>query len=238
MKTFVSLFSLILIIGYSSCKESNHRKDSKVKSVFDSKGVVQEAINTSGYTYCLVATGGNKFWIAMDRMPVVKNQTLYFNQGLEMKDFHSKELNRTFPIVYFVQEVSTTPNPIPLQVSKPKAQKPTLVKTNMTVNKAKGGIRIAELYAHKKRYAGKIVRIRGKVTKFNPEIMGKNWVHMQDGTDNHGNFDLTVTTQAVVKQGDIVTFEGTITLDKDLGSGYFYPVLMEKAKKIQGSVSQ
>ena len=59
--------------------------------------------------------------------------------------------------------------------------------------------------------------------------MGKNWVHIQDGTNSAGSFDLTVTTQEVAEVNDEVTFKGVITLDKDFGSGYFYDVIMEDA---------
>ena len=75
------------------------------------------------------------------------------------------------------------------------------------------------------------MKIKGQVTKFSPNIMGKNWVHIQDGTNDSGNYDLTVTTNDVVKVGDVVTFEGTIVLKKDFGAGYFYEVIMEDAKK-------
>ena len=60
--------------------------------------------------------------------------------------------------------------------------------------------------------------------------MNKNWVHLQDGTKDGTNFDLTITTLDSVKAGDIVVFEGKVTLDKDFGAGYFYEVILEDAK--------
>jgi len=74
------------------------------------------------------------------------------------------------------------------------------------------------------------VLIKGQVTKVNRAIMEKNWVHLQDGTGDSGGFDLTVTTQEQVNVGDVVTFEGKITLNKDFGAGYSYEVIMEQAK--------
>jgi len=109
---------------------------------------------------------------------------------------------------------------------KPKIEK-------VDVNKfaaVAGGVTIADLYAKKTSFSGKTIKVKGQVTKFSPEIMNKNWVHLQDGTENGGKFDLTVTTDATVKVGDIVCFEGKITLDKDIGQGYFYDILMEDAK--------
>jgi hypothetical protein len=101
---------------------------------------------------------------------------------------------------------------------------------NFKVDALEDGISIADLYSDKKKYDGKTVRIRGAVTKFNPDIMQTNWLHIQDGTDYEGMYDLTITTDQALETGLIVTVEGKITLDKDFGYGYFYEVLMEDAK--------
>ncbi len=90
-------------------------------------------------------------------------------------------------------------------------------------------ISIAELYANKTVYQGKTVRLHGKVVKYNPNIMGKNWVHIQDGTEHEGKNDLTATTGMTTKVGDEITIEGTVVLNKDLGAGYFYEILLEDA---------
>ncbi|MBN2614173.1 MAG: hypothetical protein JXR71_00635 [Bacteroidales bacterium] len=96
-----------------------------------------------------------------------------------------------------------------------------------------GSITIADVYANKAKYEGKDIKVRGKVTKYNEGIMGKNWAHIQDGTSDGKNIDLTVTTQDQVHLGDVVTFEGKITLNKDFGAGYFYPVIMQDAKVVK-----
>jgi len=101
-------------------------------------------------------------------------------------------------------------------------------KHKVNVPVAEGGISIADLYSNKASYAGKKVKVSGEVVKFNPEIMGVNWIHLQDGTDFEGSFDLTVTSNQVVAIGDIVTFEGVVALDKDFGYGYFYDLLVEE----------
>jgi hypothetical protein len=106
-------------------------------------------------------------------------------------------------------------------------------KEDIKLDPAQGGITIAELYSNKKSYSGKVVRINGKVTKVNTAIMGKNWIHIQDGTESGGQFDLTITSNIVPNLGDVFTFEGTIALDKDFGYGYTYPVMMEEGKIVQ-----
>jgi hypothetical protein len=91
---------------------------------------------------------------------------------------------------------------------------------------------VAEVYAQKGALKEKAVTIRGKVVKFNPGIMGKNWLHLQDGSgkaDKQDN-DITVTTQDTAAVGETVVVKGTVRVDKDFGAGYAYPVIIEEAK--------
>jgi hypothetical protein len=61
--------------------------------------------------------------------------------------------------------------------------------------------------------------------------MGKNWVHLRDGSGTAGkDNDITVTTGDRVAVGDVVTAKGTVRVDKDFGAGYAYPVIVEDAK--------
>jgi DNA/RNA endonuclease YhcR with UshA esterase domain len=91
---------------------------------------------------------------------------------------------------------------------------------------------VAEIITKAKELKDKPVKVSGKVVKYNPEVMGKNWVHLRDGsgaaTDNSN--DVLVTTAAQVKVGDVVTVTGVVRTDKDFGSGYAYKVLIEDAK--------
>ena len=110
---------------------------------------------------------------------------------------------------------------------------PSIEKKEIKVAPAKGGITIAELYGKKENYSGKTIKIKGQVTKYTPMVMGKNWIHLQDGTDAVGKFDLTVTSAAELKVGDVVTLEGKVSLNKDLGYGYFFDVIVEDATIIK-----
>jgi len=105
-------------------------------------------------------------------------------------------------------------------------------KVNVKVESCNGCITISGLLADRKSYSGKVIKIKGIVTKYNPSIMGKNWVHIQDGSEFQGEFDLTITTDKEVAVGQTVTFEGKIVLDKDFGYGYFYKELMEDGKPV------
>lgn len=107
-----------------------------------------------------------------------------------------------------------------------------VIKKDVKIEPCNDCTTISKLLSDKQSFSRKIVRVKGVVTKFNPQIMNKNWIHIQDGTEFQGGFDLTITTDKSVSMGDTVTFEGKITLDKDFGYGYFYPVLMEDGKQV------
>ncbi|HKK00777.1 MAG TPA: hypothetical protein VJ955_01300, partial [Desulfuromonadales bacterium] len=87
-----------------------------------------------------------------------------------------------------------------------------------------------QIFTDKGKLAGKQVVVRGKVVKYTQQVMGKNWLHIEDGTGKAGAKDLTVTTTASAKLGDTVLVSGPITLNKDFGYGYKYDVIMQNAK--------
>ena len=165
-------------------------------------------------------------------------EVYYYKGGMAMPDFKSTELDRTFDEVIFLGSITNAeaidpekglvdPN-APKEVVK-KGKQPTLAKLELTIEGVEGGIRIAELFENKQNYAGKKIKVIGEVTKFTQAIMGKNWVHFQDGTAFEGAYDLMITTQENLLVGDQVIFEGVVTLDKDFGAGYFYKVIVEDA---------
>jgi hypothetical protein len=99
------------------------------------------------------------------------------------------------------------------------------------IQRAEGGQTIQEIYAAKSSLAGKPVMVRGKVVKYNAMILGKNWLHIRDGTGSAGNQDndLTVTTAAETKVGDTVLVTGNVSTNRDFGAGYKYSVMIEDA---------
>lgn len=89
---------------------------------------------------------------------------------------------------------------------------------------------VAALYKEKASLAGQTIKVQGKVVKVNMGIMGRNWLHVQDGTGEAGKTnDLTVTSNEAAKVGDQVTVTGKVAVDKDFGSGYAYGLLLEEA---------
>ncbi|HLF86267.1 MAG TPA: hypothetical protein VI584_04225 [Nitrospiria bacterium] len=98
------------------------------------------------------------------------------------------------------------------------------------IAKPKGGYTVEEVYTKKDELKGKRVTVRGEVVKFNNNIMGKNWIHIQDGSGKDGTNDLTVTTapDQGVNVGDKVLVTGTVTTNKDVGAGHKYLVILEE----------
>ncbi len=94
-----------------------------------------------------------------------------------------------------------------------------------------GGLSIADVFAKRDALAGTQVTVRGKVVKVNNQIMGRNWVHIQDGSGSASDRtnDLTVTTVAEVRTGEIVTATGVLAARKEIGEGYAYDALLENA---------
>jgi len=103
-------------------------------------------------------------------------------------------------------------------------------KEAISIKKIAGGVSIEECFKDKKKLNGKQVKIKGKVVKYNSGILKRNWLHLQDGTGTSGQNDLVVTTLDSAKLNDIVVVSGVLHYDKDIGSGYFFPVIMEDAK--------
>jgi hypothetical protein len=236
MKKIKSILIIILLLSpiiftMTSCKSCGRKKGADLPPGTHCVGVI-EVIQTSNYTYLQVEENDNKFWIAVVSMDAKSGDVLYYRQAYEMKNFTSKELGRTFPVVFFVQDPSNTP-PVPeTQTLQDFAARKKEIKRreNISIEPIKGGTSIANLYKNKTSFSGKTVKIRGFVVRYNKQIMNKNWVHIQDGTDFSGKFDLAVTTLDSVEVGNTVTFTGIIHLDKDFGYGYAYDVIMEEAK--------
>ena len=192
---------------------------------------VEEILQAKKYTYLKVSEGETSYWIAIPKSEIENGGTYFYRGGLKMRNFQSTDFNRVFEEVTLVSKFGKTAD---LNAGSALDQAYSKVaKTEQqnfdakNVKPEKGSIAISELFKNKEKYAGKTILVKGQCVKLNSQIMGRNWVHLKDGTG--GNYDLTVTTQENVELGAIVLFEGKIILDKDFGSGYFFNVIMEEA---------
>ena len=204
------------------------------------RGKVLETMNSGGYTYVYVETDKDKRWIATRQTAVSAGDIVQAHEGMAMPGFTSRTLNRTFDVVYFVDGIvnlsaSSQPADHPgggMPEGRPEeSPAPAAQSADVRVEAVEPGHDIAWVYANKGDLAGQQISLRGKVVKYNDGIMGRNWIHIQDGSGNAADRsnDLTVTTDDPAAMGQTVVVTGTIVLDQDFGAGYSYPVMMEQA---------
>ncbi len=105
---------------------------------------------------------------------------------------------------------------------------------DVKVEKATGpnAVTIVELYDNRSTLNKKDVELRAKVVKVMTGILGKNWLHVQDGSGSsqNGTHDIVVTTMELPNVGDVVLINGVLFKDKDFGSGYKYDAIVEEAR--------
>jgi hypothetical protein len=211
-------------------------------------GTVVATTNASPYTYVQVDTGTEKLWAAAPQFAVKVGDKVSFSDKMPMPHFQSKTLNRTFELVYFTGEINVAGTQPPagttgpaavaapkhqvhadLQGAAAKANQPSVVDLS-GIQKADGGLTVAEVHQQKNKLESKHVTFRGKVVKYNPQVMNRNWLHVRDGTGAPGANDVTVTTDDTAGVGDTVVVTGTVVLNQDYGYGYKYALVVKDAK--------
>ncbi len=226
-----------------ACPASAHATAQPAPAGSSVKGKVTQTMNAGRYTYVALDDGTGEKWAAAPTFEVKVGDTVDVQSGMLMKSFRSKSLDRTFPEILFAEKiVNETTAPA---VTAPVADKPVCGKDEVLADRKparitppEGGKVLADVISGRKELSGKTVTVRGKVVKYSAKIMGKNWIHLQDGSGKDGEADLAVTTDAVAKIGDIVTMTGTVVVDKDFGHGYRYDVLLEGAMIITPGTKQ
>ena len=209
------------------------------------EGEALETLDVPGYTYIRVGQKGTDGeWVAVSSAQLKVGDQVRFQGETVMTNFESPTLKRKFPSIRFGtlagEGAQAGANPhaatgaMGAPAGRPSAAAPAEGDVVIgKIDKADGpnGRRIEEVFAQKQSLAGKPVRVRGVIVKATSGVMGKNFIHLRDGSgsDAKKNNDLTLTTIEAVERGQTVLLEGVVTLDKDLGAGYRYDVLIEDA---------
>lgn len=193
-------------------------------------GEVLEVKDVEAYTYLRLKTKDGEAWAAVGKTAVKKGTQVSIENPMVMDNFESKSLKKTFKTIVF-GSLAGAPGAMHMAAPKPVDLGP------IKVAKASGANArtVAEVVAQAKTLKDKPVTISGKVVKFNPEIMGKNWIHLQDGTGSAAtqNNDILVTSSATTKVGDVITVTGVVRTDKDFTAGYSYKVMVEDATLVK-----
>jgi hypothetical protein len=194
------------------------------------KGTVLETMDAGAYTYLRLKTAEGEVWAAVPKASVKAGAEVTITGISRMDGFESKTLGRKFDRIWF----GALAGDAGAMAARHAAASSAPVEGAVKVEKAAGkdARTVSEIFAGRGALKGKPVAVRGTVVKFSAAIMGRNWIHLRDGSGSPTakDNDLTVTTDAVAKVGDVVTASGPVTVDKDFGAGYAYPVILEGAK--------
>lgn len=207
-------------------------------------GTVREQIPVSPYVYVRLETSNGDVWAAVIETPLTDGDDITVHNVMRMAQFASPTLNRTFDEIYFgslqpVDQIGESAA-APLNPDVPTSTvgaPPAVMASVGLVQRAAGphAQTIGALWSQKEQLAGTAVSVRGVIVKVNDGVMGKNWLHLQDGSGNTatGTHDLTVTTLGTATIGDTVTVTGVVRLNRDFGLGYTYPLIVEDAQLVR-----
>ena len=202
------------------------------------KGEVLETRDVASYTYLRLKTAEGEIWAAVPTSAVKKGALVTIGSATTMQNFESKTLNKKFDKIVFGQLVDPNAKPGAAQPAMPSgaAATPGPVAAPAPIAKVAKATgpdakTVAEVVKGKSALKDKTVAVRGQVVKVNLGILGKNWLHLQDGSGAaaDGTNDILVTTKGTAAIGDIVTAKGKVRTDVDVGSGYNYAVMIEDA---------
>jgi hypothetical protein len=197
-------------------------------------GRVLESLDADGLTYLRLETPSGPSWAAVDKAAVRTGASVAILEPKPREAYESPELGRRLePIVF--GRLSVLQVGVQLPPDHPPVGATARVDSGpVRVAKAEGpeARTVAEVYAQRSGLAGRPVVVRGRVVKFLPGIMRRNWLHLRDGTGSASGADgdLTVTTAASVAVGTEVTVRGRVGVDRDFGAGYRYAVIVEDAR--------
>lgn len=196
------------------------------------KGEVVETRNVEGFTYLRLKTQTGETWAVVGQAPVRKGDQVTIKDAMLNHDFRSRTLNKTFKTIYFGTLVGAPAAGYDMA----RAHAGIAMKAapeDIHVAKAPGANAhtVEEIIKQSAKLKGSQVVVRGKVVAYHPEIMGRNWIHLRDGSGSAADKtdDILVTSKQPTKVGDIITARGTVRTDKDFGAGYYYKVLVEGA---------
>lgn len=238
---------VLLVLDCQGSEQTNERMTAPVAPVLvprngepalpdNIEGSVVQTLSAGRYIYIELNTGTGSVWVAAVEESVAKGDRILCKPEMLMERFESHILKRTFDRLYFVGPLTNPRNTAVMPTNHPSIQEmhvgreqaslPDGADINVNLPRAKGGVTIAELTADKEKLVGTEVLLRGRVTKYNADIMGANWLHVRDASNKRY---LVVTTKIEVKVGDTVLIRGRLERDVDLGHGYSYDLLIRNA---------
>lgn len=202
-------------------------------------GTVAETMDSAGYTYVQLAEDGR--WVAGPPTEVSVGDSVMYSSAVEMGEFHSRTLGRTFEQILFAQSLkvlgpteadahadSTMNVMIAEELGITKSADAAAPATD-EIPTLEGALSVDAIVTGSQALNGQIVTLSAKVMKVSENILGKNWITLEDGTGTAPDNKLIATSAELVETGDVVTVKGTVHTDVDIGAGYKYKVVLEEA---------
>jgi hypothetical protein len=207
-------------------------------------GTVAETMTAGGYVY--IKLEEQDTWLAANAFAVSVGDEVQYSGGMEMNEFHSKALDRTFDSIWFVSQASLVGadggDPHAASMKAKTVEDMPYQKLALAMAPAPGDITplkegktVAAIFSESTELKDQTVSLNARVMKVSKDIMGKNWITLQDGSGTEPDNKLLATTQELVSPGDLVIAKGKVVTDVDLGYGYAYKVLLEEASFTSGS---
>jgi len=242
LKFILLISSLIIMLSCDSKPKVIEQTQAITPRSQDNVGIAQnneshtvrinEVLQSDRYTYMSVNEEKNNYWVAVARQNIEVGEDYIFEGGLLKKNFESKEFNRVFETIYLVSKI-TKANAEASDSALDRAYAELRKIENSAVNtpnpqaKISGEtVSLSDIFNNPTKYGGKNITVEGQCVKVNNQIMGKNWIHIQD-VKNSPEIELTLTTLQNIEIGTKALFTGTIALNKDFGAGYKYDIIME-----------
>jgi len=247
MKLLGIIIAILLFVGCGTKPSSKTEESEKPLSAHGTtageqpaananvlQGKVLERLDAGRYSYLRLSTSSGEIWAAVLLTKAGIGSEVTIENPIPMDGFETKTLKRKFDRIFFgtLQQPEGAETAKALQdahsgVSESASAEP------IKVQRAAGseGRTIAEIFAQKVQLKDRNVAVTGKVVKVNANIMGKTWIHVRDGSGDPKSrtHDLTITTQDSAAVGDTITVKGIVHIDKNLGMGYVFPVIIEDA---------
>jgi len=254
--------AVLAVCSFPACTKSEPEKSAAAAPAAAPstiQGPVLEILPATPYTYLRVKAAQGEVWAAVPAADIKVGANVTVLVQVRMEKFQSTTLNRTFDAVYMGTlggdaQAAAAPAAMPgaaaampgaaaampgampgapaaVPAAHGAAPAPALTAKVARATGADAHV-ISELYARKAELKDRAVTVKAQVTKSMGGILGKNWMHVSDGSgqpQSH-DFDLVVTTLDTAKVGDVVTVKGVLHLNRDFGSGYVYPIIVEDAK--------
>ena len=219
-----SLGILVLAMVFVGCAAEATEDPHAAQAAGQNKlaGTVLETLDVPSYTYVRFETAEGEAWAAVPQTHLEIGAQIVIANPQPMANFESQTLGRKFDMIYFgTLEGQRASSP-----AQPASSPAKVAKTGDATARS-----IAELYAERGALDGKLVELRGKVVKYSAGIMGRNWIHLQDGSGDasDGTNDITVTSSGTTAVGQTIVIQGVVAVDKDFGAGYRYAVIVEDA---------